>query len=272
MASFCGSCRPCGPIFDNAAVFAGVHGFKGPVDEGQRSNFGFQEGFQIAGGLPFGVLHNVGYQVGYQATQSQLSGSLSSDDSRNQNFTTVGLFRRKPCGLQWGVAYDWLNDREEDSHDMSQVRIQLSLLNQCGREFGFWTALHTGDDTYTENGSQLTDHYETIDLYAFFYRWRFENCGNARLWAGFSGDQDGLFGGDFEIPVSDRIAVQAAFNYLIPDEDTFPEGTINEGWNLGINMVWYFGCKARSVQGSPFQPMFNVADNGTMIVGRRQLP
>lgn len=272
-ARLCGGCGVgfCRPWIDSAAIFAGVHGFKGPSDQGQGSNFGFQEGFQLAGPAPLGMLHNLGYQVGYQATQSQLSGNLNSDDSRDQQFLTVGLFRHKPCGLQWGVAWDFLNDDYNGDHDVSQIRLQASLLNRYGNEFGFWTALGAGDDTYIANGSTTSDYYETVDQYVFFYRWRFENCGDARLWGGFTDESEGLFGGDLEIPLSDRFAFQASFNYLIPQDDTAPNGTIDESWNLGFNVVWYFGCKARSIHCSPYRPMFNVADNGTMIVRRTQI-
>jgi hypothetical protein len=253
---------------DNVSVFAGIHAFKGPLDDGEPSNFGFQQGFNVAGPVRSWGVPNLGYQIGYQATQSQLSGTLTTDDTRHQSFLTMGFFRRQPVGFQWGIVWDWLNDDYHERHNLTQIRIQTSVLNCDGREIGFWTAIGTNSDSYEEGGaSPTTQTVEAVDQFAFFYRWRLRDCGNARLWAGFTGGKEGLFGGDMTLPMSDRWALQSSFNYLIPDTNNPPTGTQQESWNLSFNMVWYLGCKAKYTECcSPYKPMFNVADNGTFFV------
>ena len=68
------SCRAssCFGMPDNVSAFAGIHAFKGPLDDGEPSNFGFQQGFNLAGPVRSWGVPNLGYQIGYQATQSQL--------------------------------------------------------------------------------------------------------------------------------------------------------------------------------------------------------
>jgi hypothetical protein len=60
--------------------------------------------------------------------------------------------------------------------------------------------------------------------------------------------------------------VVAAFNYLAPQTDTTETGQFPEAWNIGINLVWYVCPQgAFKAGGSRYRPLFNVADNGTLI-------
>jgi hypothetical protein len=64
---------------------------------------------------------------------------------------------------------------------------------------------------------------------------------------------------------------------LIPSEgndgtgfDAF--GTINESWNISLSLVYTFGKKAKFQGcGSP-RPMFDVANNGSMLVQEQPIP
>ena len=38
-------------------------------------------------------------------------------------------------------------------------------------------------------------------------------------------------------------------------------------WNLGLNLVYYPRGRSRRSLASPYRPLFDVADNGTMITG-----
>ena len=53
--------------------------------------------------------------------------------------------------------------------------------------------------------------------------------------------------------------------YLIPDNNLNPAGSINESWNVGMNLVWYPGGVSR-YRSRYHRPMFNVADNGSMFM------
>ena len=259
----CEECIPlCLPRFKYLSVFGGVQGFKGPRDNGTDSNFGFHEGVQIAGRAPFIGRRGFGYQLGYRATQSRLHGTTNSQEGRMQHFFTGGLYRRSCVGLQYGAAYDLLRDDLTEEIDFSQLRGEVSVLGPRGGEVGFTGMFHLSDDGIANNT------FEPVDQYLFFYRKRFENCGEGRLWAGLSDEDDGIFGGEFMVPLDDRWSLAGGFNYLIPEDDTVPNGAIQEAWNIGLSVVWHWNCQARAAQGSPFRPLFNVADNGTMIIDR----
>jgi len=275
----CGSCvgRPgsdywcfpvCLPRFKDLSVWGGVQGFRGPRDfsSGRSdSNFGFHEGINISGRAPLvGLLFpQLSYQLGYQAVQSRLSGTTTSTNDRSQNFVTAGLFRRVKAGLQFGVVWDMLQDDLDETVNYYQIRSEISLKSPRGREIGFWSTASTNSNTI------LGVTYETVDMYALFYRWNFGKNYEGRLWGGATGNSEGIFGGEFQAPLSDRWSLVTGFNYLIPDTGRGPQGVQQEAWNIGINLVWHMGRTARRGSRSPFRPLFAVADNGWMVIGKK---
>ncbi|MDZ4656496.1 MAG: DUF6666 family protein [Bythopirellula sp.] len=275
----CGDCvRPRGPDYwcfpvclprlQDVTFWGGVHGFRGPRDfipAGRSdSNFGFQEGINLSGRAPFlGFLFpDLNYQLGFQAVQSRLHGTETSSDDRGQQFVTAGMFKRTQSGLQFGAVWDSMNDDLDEDVSLHQVRYELSLKTPRGRELGFWGASATNDDTVGANT------FETTGQYCGFYRWNMKGGNQARIWGGASDDGEGILGADFYAPLNDRWSVQTGFNYLIPDDEDGLPGVSQESWNLGINLVWHWGRRAREGNVSPFRPLFNVADNGWMFVDR----
>ncbi|NOY43240.1 MAG: hypothetical protein GXP26_15575 [Planctomycetes bacterium] len=279
----CGSCvgRPgpdywcfpvCIPRFKDLTVWAGVHGFRGPRDFSPNpaapfnnrsdSNFGFQEGINISGRAPLiGLLFpQLSYQLGYQAVQSRLSGTVDSPDDRSQQFVTAGLFRRVQTGLQFGVVWDYLRDDLDEEVDFQQIRSEISLKSPRGREIGFFATTSTNSNTI--NGIA----YEATDQFALFFRWNLGNGRECRLWGGATGSSEGIFGGEFYAPLNDRWSLQSSFNYLITDQNAGLAGVSQEGWNIGMNLVWHLGRTARRGSRSPYRPLFAVADNGWMVI------
>jgi hypothetical protein len=55
----------------------------------------------------------------------------------------------------------------------------------------------------------------------------------------------------------------------MPEESGGNIGAREEAWNVAINLVWHWKDQARSCHSSPYRPLFNVADNGTMIIDDR---
>jgi hypothetical protein len=253
------------------SFFAGVHGFKGPADLGRNGNFGLHEG--VNWGAPLGGPYGLGYQVGMQAAHSnfsgdQAAGALRTGD-RDQIFFTAGIFRRAMCRrLQWGVAYDLLHDSYHSTADFSQVRAEVSLLTQSCGDFGFWGAFGTGDDAFLFANAQVVA-MEPTDLYAFFYRRHFCEGGEGRLWAGVSGEGDGLLGADCSVPLGGSWALESSFTYLVPEQGLGAGAQSEESWGLGIQLVWYPGRDARCARSSPFRPLFNVADNSVFLLDRQ---
>lgn len=258
------------PRFKTLTVWTGVHGFRGPRDFatsptlGNRSdsNFGFQEGINIGGRAPLiGLrLPQISYQLGYQALQSRLSGTANDTDDRSQQFVTAGLFRRVSSGLQFGVVWDLMADDLDINADFQQIRTEISIKSARGREIGFTSATHTNDSVV--NGVT----YQAVDQYLAFFRWHFHRGGQGRFWGGATNDSEGIFGADFQVPINDRWSLQTGFNYLITSQSSGLNGVSEESWNVGMNLVWHLGRRARQ---TAFQPLFSVADNGWMFIDRK---
>jgi len=267
----CSSCLvPCGVLFPagNLELFAGVQGFTGPANwPAGGGSFGFNEGLNW--GMPIPLFGCLGGQVGFRATQSNLSGTAISDDTRRQAFVTAGLFRRVDVGLQGGVVVDWLSDGWYRDVDLVNLRTELSWVIDSTHEVGFWGAFGTKNSEEPGENDELAD-WETTDLYAVFYRYSFGGCrdGDARLFAGFSSQSDGLIGADARLPLSDTWALETNFAYLIPNEgdgDGADADFAQESWNVGINLVWYPG--RRWGRGDRYyRPLFRVADNGVFMM------
>lgn len=257
------------PKFHELMIFGGVHGFKGPLDrERDSGNFGFQEGFNIGSKIPF---MDVGYQIGYQATQSQLSGDSATGitDAFAQHFYTMGLFQRSRDGFQGGAVWDLLVDERESSIAFSQVRAELGFVD-CGcHEFGIAGSVHLNDNLLVTNIGQSTSAFQAVDQYLLYYRMHGPRGGEGRLYGGVTDDVDGIVGADFALPLTDNFALLPAFTYMIPNSNTVVDPARQEAWNVSISMVWHWRGHARSCHSSPYRPLFNVADNGYMIIDHR---
>jgi hypothetical protein len=285
----CGACPgPNCPLSDvrcdwcwwqDLTVFGGVHGFTGPVDLGFNGNFGFHEGLNY--GMPLWHALGLGGQFGVQVVHSDFYDTPFYGSGRTQFFLTTGLFHRPKSGQGWqgGLVFDFLSDNFYTNIDVAQVRGEISFLFPC-HELGFWFTANVksrtiGEDRPPDHFDELTQfeqqpflptiRFEPIDMYAFFYRGRLASCGEWRAFGGFTGDSQGLVGSDFRVPLSDRIALESGFIFLAPRggrDDQF----LKEAWNVGINLVWHPGCRARKAGVSLYRPLFNVADNGSLIV------
>ncbi|QEG35376.1 DUF6666 family protein [Bythopirellula goksoeyrii] len=263
----------CLPRIKDVSFWGGVQGFRGPRDfvagaaptSRSDSNFGFHEGVNISGRAPLvsRLFPQLSYQLGFQSFQSRLSGTTYSDDDRGQQFITAGLYRRVCSGVQFGVVYDYMKDDLDEAIGLSQVRYEISLKSPKGREVGYWGTSST-DDAMSDGVN-----WATVNQHAAFFRWNLYDGYQARVWAGGTGNSEGLLGADFYAPLNDRWSVQTGFNYLIPEQDPGPAAVRHESWNLGINLVWHIGCSAKKGANSPFRPLFGVADNGWMFVDQK---
>jgi hypothetical protein len=270
--------RPCYVCqwywWENFSMSVGVQSFQGPVDQGRNGNFGFNESFNWGG--PMWYAANIGYQIGARFVQANFSGDqvmLPSNSSREQAFVTAGLFRRAqywgPWGLalQYGAVYDYMNDNYYVSMNLGQVRAEISLVTPTYHELGFWAAAGTKDDSRFEETTGMYENWRPQDMYTLFYRRTFCNGSQGRLWGGATSDGDGIFGGEFQAPLGDTFAIQTDFNLLEPHE-TDTDAQEQQGWAVGINLVWYPGHTAICSMKSRWRPLFNVGDNATFIAER----
>ena len=256
-----------GQVTDYSEYSFGVHAFKDPIDMASNGNFGLHYGANWSGALlPW---HGIGYQIGGSILHSNFSGhntgGVSSNDDRLSAYTTVGVFQRQMnTGLQGGVVWDWRHDEFYQHHDVHQVRGEISFKHQCADEFGIWFTVNTRNDLLTRVGDTSDSIISTSELYAFFYRKSWECGGEGRLYAGFSGESDGVIGGNIRLPVSDQWAIDAQATYLIPNEPNGLAGTTAESWGVGISMVWTpkYGSDGAKY---PFRALLPVASPATMM-------
>jgi hypothetical protein len=255
-------------FLNNTSIFGGAHAFKGPLDGGQNGNFGFHDGVNFAGALSRRL--NLGYQIGGQWVHSNFSGSGTNgglEAGRDQIFLSAGVFHRAEHGHGWqgGAVFDRLEDDYYVDVTVTQVRGEVSYLTPCRNEIGFWGAFATADENSRQDNVAV--NYEAVDMYNLFYRRNLPNGGEGRVWGGATGDQDGMLGADFRVPMSHRWELVGGFNYLIPEESSGLAGATAESWGLTMSLVWYPG-RPRLAKPTPllFRPLFNVADNNTLMV------
>jgi hypothetical protein len=258
------------PKWQELTIFGGVHGFKGPYDQARDSgNFGFHEGFNLGFKVPYST---AGYQIGYQAVHSQLNGDADTNiaDPHTQHFFTVGLFERAQNGVQWGIAWDMLRDERFGAVDFHQLRGELSMIERGCHEIGLAAAMHLNDhEVFPADDDDPTVLFQPSDQYLLFYRLHGPRGGEGRVYGGFNDDDDGIIGADMMVPLSDRWSLFTGFTYLIPAEHAGQDGASQEAWNIGTALVWHWDCRARTSHSSCYRPLFNVADNGYLIIDER---
>ncbi len=259
---------------------AGVTAFQNESNFGLLGNYGTNEYLNWA--MPFWNAFGVGWQVGARGVQTNFDrvtiSSAGSDPFRNnvrdQVFVTTGFFTRafQGRGLQGGAVYDYLSDSYFDNIDVSQIRGELSYVWGY-HEFGFWGAFNIGEQaTIFGPVSRTAGEASTEDLYTGFYRLNFGDANEWRLWGGATGSQSGIVGSSLRAPMSRSLALEGTFTYLIPGRsenyELTPGTTITaspSAWNVSLNIVYYPARRARRSLASPYRPLFDVADNGSMI-------
>lgn len=276
-----GCCDPCGAancclipclgMPHNFLLYGGIQGFKGPANRGSDSSFGFNEAVNWGG--PLSLLGNdgagIGGQLGVRGVHSNLSGATGlTFDDRNQLFVTGGLFRRVDCGLQFGAVIDYLREDWDFGLDLAQVRGEVSWVTMSQSEFGFRYHGPVTTDTAEAPPAVAGVDWESTELFALFVRQKVAPIGaECHLYAGFSGDSEGLLGGEVLLPLADHIAMFTDFAYLVPEQGgaaaPFP-GSLQESWNLSLGMVLYPDAGFLN-PANYYRPLFNVANNGTFM-------
>jgi len=74
-------------------------------------------------------------------------------------------------------------------------------------------------------------------------------------------------------PMSRNFGLEGTFTYLIPKQSERAVldnvGTVSSygpaAWNVSVNLVYYPAGRSRRSLASPYRPLFDVADNGSMI-------
>ena len=278
------NCNPCcyplgqclffglGRLARNTELLAGAQAFRSrSYFDGDQliddSSFGFYGGANtivpmrpITCGLFSG-------QIGIRSVQSEFDGDNISDERRDQTFVTAGLYRQVDCGLRFGVAYDYLRERWISNADLAQIRGDIGWAWPGGCIFGFRVAAGIEDDE-TEDVDANDLLFEVVDNYRFYYRMPAINAGYYDVFAGWTEDSHAVLGMDFDVPITPFSALQSGFTYYLPDDQDDPNDPIvqRDAWNVfvGIALRPQGCCWYRNWD----RPMFNVADNGSVLIRR----
>lgn len=268
-----------GNVLRDAEYFAGAHGFSsisfaipGANLQTEDSSFGFHGGVNV--GIPLCRLTCglVSGQIGVRTVQSNFDGTLFTADDRDQLFVTTGLYRRVDYGLQFGVVLDYLRENWFTNIDVMQLRGDLSWVYPSGSAIGYRFAESVQDDETNGiiNGLAFTGLVSDLfDTHRFYYRHASPWGGFTDVFAGFSDEKHFIMGLDVDVALTETVALQSGFNYLLPDEDTralIAPGQ-SEAWNVYVGFVWR--PQGRDWYRSYDRPILPVADNGSMILRRR---
>jgi hypothetical protein len=265
---------------------AGITAFQNQSNFGLLGNYGTNEYINWA--MPFWNAFGIGWQLGARGVQSNFQQPTLSDglgtlraNSRDQVFVTTGFFTRafEGRGLQGGAVYDYLSDSYFENVDVAQIRGELSYVWGY-HELGFWGAFNATEQKGSFSPAGVSPGVaSTVDLYTAFYRLHFGDANEARIWGGASGNGQGVVGSTIRAPMSRSLALEGTFTYLLPDKSQTvqlnPTSSVTftpSAWNLSANLVWYPAGRARRGLASPYRPLFDVADNGSMIRALSRLP
>jgi hypothetical protein len=259
---------------------AGITGFTNATNLGLNGNFGTNEYLNWA--MPLWNAFGLGWQIGWRGVQSnfqpatvEVGRTTLTKNARDQQFLTTGLFTRafEGRGLQGGLVYDYLHDSWFDNTNVSQLRYELSYVWGY-HEWGFWGASNIGDQTSLFGPvTRRQGVASTLDLYTGFYRVQFGDANEWKVWGGGTGESDGIIGTLVRAPMHRSLALEGTFTYVIPGRnqviDFDGQGETSRfspaAWNVSVNVVWYPAGRSRRSLASPYRPLLEVADNGSMI-------
>ena len=169
--------------------------------------------------------------------------------------------------------YDYLSDQFFDNVDVAQIRAELSYVWGY-HELGVWSATNIGNEFGLFGPlSRRNGVAATLNQYCGFYRLQFGDANEWKVWGGATQYGDGVVGTMIRAPLSRPLAIEGTFTYIIPSDTTTVDiaGTgvtqqfAPSAWNLALNLVWYPAGRSRRGLASPYRPLFEVADNGSMI-------
>jgi len=262
---------------DTLTGFGGYEGAKDPQDFGVNANFGGRVSGNL--GVPLWAEMGIGAQIGTSLNATgnavQVYERVEGNESRTQNFTTVGVFQRTPGGLVWALGYDFLYQNSYDNFDLGQWRGRMGYFVTQNDEMGFQFAARENTDTGSFNTIDVLLRPITKGSFYWRHTWSnqvqmgcfvgmAENHGEANLALGDLPEQKNplVFGSDVFVPVSDKLAIFGESFFMTP-MDT---GSVNA--YFGIEIFPWGGAK--QVRSNAFRPVLPVANNTSMPIDLRR--
>jgi hypothetical protein len=267
------SARPDSRWFDNLDLFLGLDGSKQPQDFGVNAHFGGR--FAVNFGFPLIEELGLGGQVGTALNQThnavQVFERLGESTDRFQVFTTLGLFQRTSLGLNWAIAYDFLDQQYFDRFDLGQWRGRFGYELGPNDEVGIRVALSGRRDGGFFNKVPVT--LDPITQGTIFWQHIFPSRAKTTFWAGLAeghsqanialGDTAPIrvpfvFGAELDIPLNDHLSLFGQANFIRP-ADT---GTVD----AFLGFSFHPSAIAQRARSARFAPGLPVAGNPTFSV------
>jgi hypothetical protein len=264
-------------LLENLSLFLGLTGSKGPEDLGINANFGFRTavnwGFPVL--EPYGLGVQAGTSLNYSRTAVRVLRAIDGTRDRFENFSTVGLFQRSPWGVNWGLVYDFVDERYYSHFDLGQWRGQVGYDVTANDEAGLWGAWREhGDGASVGNAAFALRPILQGNLF-WRHTWGIE--AQTRFWLGVAEGHGRfiylapgqppvhhpvVFGADLYVPLTDSLAIFGEANFITPNDS----GTVAA--SLGV--VFYPGGGARRASRSRFAPLLPLANNPTFATDLQQ--
>jgi hypothetical protein len=275
-----------GPVFGMLGMF-GFDSFKGVSDDSYNSNFGAVVGINAA--MPVLFERGIGWQLGMTYGAYDWDGDLPSglrkeNSMQQQVFVTTGFFRKAGDDqrLSFGIVYDWMiNDQWGylGTHPtLGQWRGQAEWALSGRNAIGVYGCLRDrfADQVVTDVRT-VSVRNQPVTQVNLFWHHKFAWGADSWVWVGapekYRVNHDGSFGdwiigAKIEAPLSDYLAVYGNAQFMHPSAHAGKLASMEESWNIGAGIVWYFGGHAhsRAINGKCWTPYMPVANNSTFLV------
>jgi len=233
--------------------------------------------------------YGFGWQVGISYGVYDFDGRIpvvageSAAGAQQQTFVTTGFFRKAQCDqrLSFGIVYDWMYNTNwgffGNDPTLGQWRGQIEYAVSGCNGIGLWGAKRDlGSLQLVDDGDLLVGNRALTQVNLFWHH-KFCSGADSWVWLGipdhgrYNGDKsfaDWMIGFNVQVPLSDRLALYANASYLHPSAAAGYDASIEQGYDVGMGIAWYFGGNARSnaINGKCWQPYLPVANNSTFLV------
>ena len=251
----------------NAEAELGVFAFQDPFGIGSDNSFGVDIGLNWS--APQRLLLGLNTQAGGRFTQTGKEEYFVDgveDSSRSQFFWTAGLFYRNPTdSWQFGAVYDLLRDESCWTYTLGQVRTELSRRCSETTDIGFRGAFALDDEliNFWNDDDRFQSEISVNSYYTGFLRHTFVTGAEGMLFGGVTEESEGLVGGHLEVPVTNHSSLRNSFVYIFPKSNE--NRYLDNSWSVNLTWVVYFGGNSREGMINPLRPLFEVADNTSLL-------
>jgi hypothetical protein len=269
-------------------AFAGLDSFKGVSDGEFVSNFGAVTGLNAATPVPGLSDYGINWQLGMSYGVYDLDGHGTANDAQCQQqvFVTTGFYHKADCDhrISFGLVYDWMMNTnwgfERTDPTLGQWRGQFEYAFSGCNAAGVWgTHRDLGSTIVITDDRDIAIRNRAVDQVNLFWHHHFCCGADSVLWTGYADnsrlntDEGGslgcwTLGANVTVPLTSSLALFANGSYFHPSAAAGPNAAIDQGYDVSMGVVWYFGCNAvsHSINGKCGTPYMNVANNSTFLV------